>query len=232
VKTKSSQNGFYIGNWQLATVFRWLVVGAAATGVTMNLVMMSDLLSGLSYYTLQSNIIVLVFFVWLAVRTWRRRSLELTPAGRTVKGMVMLCVFLTFLIFHFVLSPTLFAMGGDGASYALSPANILVHYVTPLLAVVDCLLFDPKGRWRKFDPLIWTAIPWAYLAFALIRAQFASFPRGGRYPYFFIDLDQLGVGGVALNVLFIAIGYIFLGYLIFLIDRGLSKIRSKSVTKS
>jgi hypothetical protein len=224
---KTPDMGGYINNWKLSVVFRFLIAALAAVGVTLNLVMMRDLAEGLSYYTLQSNIIALVYFAFLAARTLGKRSVELTPGGRTVKGMIMLCVFLTFLIFHFVLRPTLFTMGADSGSgsYVFSPGNILVHYVTPLLAVADWLLFDQKGRFRKFDPLIWTAIPWAYLAFAMIRAQFAAFSiSGSRYPYFFIDPDQIGPRQVFLNVLLICAGYVILGYLIYAIDRGLSKV--------
>jgi hypothetical protein len=223
---EAPRTGFFISSWKLSVAFRLAIVAAAACGVTLNLVMMGgDLAKGLSYYTLQSNIIALIFFAILAGRTLRRRSPELTAAGRTVKGMVTLCVFLTFLIFHFVLRPTLFTMGGDIGLYTLSPANILVHYVTPLLSVADWLLFDRKGKFRKFDPLAWTAIPWAYLAFAMIRARFAVFSAGGsRYPYFFIDVDQLGPGQVFLNVMLIAVGYVALGYVIYFCDRGLAKL--------
>jgi hypothetical protein len=135
-----------------------------------------------------------------------------------------MCITLTLLIFHFLLRPTLFSMS-DGASYVSSPANIIVHYVVPLMVLTDWLLFDRKGMFKKTDPLVWTIIPWAYFAFSLVRAQFAAFSNSdSRYPYFFIDIDKYGVGQVALNVLLIAVSYVTLGYILYLIDLGLSKI--------
>jgi hypothetical protein len=223
MKTKTARRGFYVDNWKLAVGFRVLLAATAICGVVMNLVMMrGGLFDGLSYYTLQSNIIALIFFGFLAYRTWRYRGEK--PVSPAVKGAVMICVTLTFLIFHFVLRPTMFSMGAAGA-YMMSPANILVHYVVPLMAIADWLVFDRKGSFGKLDPLKWTIIPWAYLAFSLVRAQFTVFmSSGSRYPYFFIDLDTLGVGQVAINVLVIAVGYVGLGYLIYLVDWGMAKL--------
>jgi hypothetical protein len=178
----------------------------------------------LSFYTVQSNIIVLLFFVGLVIYSLTHRNKPLPQTYHTIKGAVVACITLTLLIFHFVLRPTLFAMT-NGAEYATSPSNMLVHYAVPLMTLADWLLFDRKGAFRKFDPLIWTVIPWAYLGFSLIRAQLATFASSGsRYPYFFIDLDKYGIGQVALNILFIAVGYVALGYAIYLLDLGLSKL--------
>jgi hypothetical protein len=225
METKSSKNGLFIDNWRLALGWRLLLIGAGLSGVTMNIVMMGgDLGRSLSYYTVLSNLVAVVMFAFLAVWTVRRRSLELSPLERTVKGTVALGVLLTFLIFHFILRPTMFTMGAEVSAYTLSPANILVHYVVPLAVIADWLLFDRKGLIRRLDPLFWTFMPLAYLAFSIIRAQFATFPTGSRYPYFFIDIDTLGLAQVALNCLVIAAAYIALGYLVFLIDRILTKI--------
>jgi hypothetical protein len=225
METKSRKNGFFIDNWRLALGWRLLLVGAGITGVTMNIVMMGgDIGRSLSYYTVLSNLVAVVFFAFAIFRTFRQRNLRFTSTERTIKGAVTLGVFLTFVIFHFILRPTMFTMGAEVSAYTLSLANILVHYIVPLAAAADWLLFDRKGQIRKLDPLIWTAMPLAYLAFSLIRAQFATFPNGSRYPYFFIDIDQLGIAQVALNCLLIAAAYIALGYLVFLIDRILAKI--------
>jgi hypothetical protein len=181
----------------------------------------------LSYYTVQSNIIVLLFFVGLTIYTLLHHNKPLPPTCYTVKGSVMTCIILTLLIFHFVLRPTLFSMAA-GAEYANSLPNILVHYAVPLMTLADWLLFDRKGSFKKLDPLIWTIIPWAYLAFSLIRAQFTTYlSSGSRYPYFFIDIDQYGVGQVIINILIVAVGYVTLGYIIYFIDFGLSKISDK-----
>jgi hypothetical protein len=93
------------------------------------------------------------------------------------------------------------------------------------MTLLDWLLFDKKGQFRRLDPVKWLLIPLAYLIFALVRAQFATFANtGSHYPYFFIDIDQYGVGQVALNCFLIGLGLLALGYVIYLVDLGLSKI--------
>jgi hypothetical protein len=188
-------------------------------------------LNTLSYYTLQSNIVVLVFFVAWLIYSYLRRDRAPSARYYTIKGGVIVCIALTLLVFHFMLRPTMFAMGG-GDSYLVSPANLIVHYVVPLMTLADWLLFDKKGQFRRLDPIKWLLIPLAYLIFALVRAQFATFGSGSRYPYFFMDIDKYGVGQVAINCLFITFGLLVLGYVIYLVDLGLSKIpwwKKKSV---
>jgi hypothetical protein len=214
----------YINNKWLRTGWRLLLIGVCLWGILLNVLASTDWLSILSYYTIQSNLIVLVFFIIFLIYSLRLKKKAPSARYYTIKGAVTMCITLTLLIFHFLLRPTLFSMS-DGASYVNSPMNIIVHYVVPLMVLADWLLFDRKGAFKKTDPLVWTIIPWAYFAFSLIRAQFAVFTNtGSRYPYFFIDIDKYGIGQVALNVLVIAVGYVALGYILYLIDLGLSKI--------
>jgi hypothetical protein len=222
--SKINNHKLYINNWKVSLVFRILLVATAMYGVLATVNMMGNrVFESLSYYTIQSNVIVLVFFVFLIIQTWRHRNQTSRPHYPTAKGAVMLCITLTFLGYHFLLSPTLFSMGS--ISYAVSPANIAVHYIVPILTISDWLLFDPKGSFKKLDPLKWTAIPLAYLVFALVRANFATFTVSqSHYPYFFIDIDQFGVGQVAINLLLISVVYIALGYLVYLIDHGLLRL--------
>jgi hypothetical protein len=217
----------FIDNKWFRTSWRLLLIGVCLWGILLNVLPSTDWFNILSYYTLQSNIIVLVFFIAFLIYSLRLGGKAPSARYYTVKGAVTMCITLTLLIFHFLLRPTLFSMS-DGASYVNSPMNIIVHYVVPLMVLIDWLLFDRKGHFRKTDPLIWTIIPWAYFAFSLIRAQFAVFTNtGSRYPYFFIDIDKYGVGQVALNVLIIAVGYVALGYLFYGIDLGLARITQR-----
>lgn len=59
----------------------------------------------------------------------------------------------------------------------------------------------------------------------MIRAQLGGEPRGvqSRYPYFFIDIDKLGLGPVLLNVLLLSIGFLVIGYALFGVDRFLGQ---------
>jgi hypothetical protein len=116
----------------------------------------------------------------------------------------------------------------NASAYGDSAANVLAHYVVPIMVIADWLLFDQKGVMKKLDPVKWLVIPLAYLIFSLVRAQFGTFPgTKSRYPYFFLDIDKYGVGRVAVNVLLVGAGYAILGYVIYFIDLGLSKVLVK-----
>jgi len=88
-------------------------------------------------------------------------------------------------------------------------ADRLLHYAAPAAAVIFWLLCVPKSALKWSDALRWTGIPLLYLVYALARARVDGF-----YPYFFIDVSQLGWPKVALNaggmlLAFLALGLIF-----------------------
>ncbi len=117
-----------------------------------------------------------------------------------------------------------------GATYILILENIwdpqglqliadrLLHYAAPAASVLFWLLCVPKGALRWSDALRWTGIPLLYLGYALARAN-----ADGFYPYFFIDVSQLGwlkvlgnaagmlIAFLVLAIVFVAIGKAFEG---------------------
>ncbi|MDR2336861.1 MAG: Pr6Pr family membrane protein [Candidatus Nomurabacteria bacterium] len=211
-------------NKNLATIFRLILVAVCLYGVVLLLsVSGGNTLETLSFYTLQSNIVVLVFFAFLLIRTWQRKSAP--PAS--IKGAVTVCITLTFLVYHFMLQPS-FAKSPELQAYVFSPSNIIVHYIVPLMTIADWLLFDKKGSLKKLDPVKWLLIPLAYLIFAMVRAGFGPISiAGSRYPYFFLDIDKYGVGQVAINVLVVGAGFAVLGYVIYFIDLAMAKKLTK-----
>ncbi len=92
-------------------------------------------------------------------------------------------------------------------------ADRLLHYAAPVAGVAFWLVCVPKGGLKWSDALRWTGVPLLYLGYALARASVDGF-----YPYFFIDVSQLGwlkvlqnAGGmliafVVLAMMFVAIG--------------------------
>ncbi|MEG0378423.1 MAG: Pr6Pr family membrane protein, partial [Eubacterium sp.] len=135
------------------------------------------------------------------------------------KGAITMMITVTFLIYHFLLAPRAFSMNSDYNFWA--PANLLVHYFTPLMVILDWLIFDKKNAYRPYDPLLWLAIPLLYLIFILIRAQLGGpiTAAGSYYPYFFLDVDVLSWIGVLKWVLLIAVFFALLGYIIYFIDK-------------
>ncbi|MDR1157537.1 MAG: Pr6Pr family membrane protein [Oscillospiraceae bacterium] len=179
-------------------------------------------LSTIKYYTVQSNLLCLVFLtvsVIQAIVQMKRGGLygAVTYMPRC-KGAVVIAITLTLLVYQFMLTDTPFSMTEGGAG------NFFVHFLTPVLMILDWLLFDEKGHYRVSDPLWWTVIPLCYLAYALVAAPIGvTYIGGSRYPYFFLDIDVIGVTGVVRYVLMITVVFLVLGYLIFGLDKWMGR---------
>lgn len=151
----------------------------------------------LAYFTILANILVTALFVFSALRTdFAARRARLWSAGVTYITIVGL-VYVTLL-------QSLW----DPQGLQLI-ADTLLHYVTPLLAIVFWVAGVPKSALLWVHPLAWTGVPLLYLVYALIRARFDGF-----YPYFFIDAPQIGWlntllwSGLMLGA-FVAVGFVY-----------------------
>ncbi|MCZ9955320.1 Pr6Pr family membrane protein [Brachyspira hyodysenteriae] len=171
------------------------------------------------YFTYQSNILVIVYFILDIINIIKKKE---TFYPR-FKGAVTMSITVTFLVYHFLLSPT--ADDYKGLYYI---RNIILHYILPIMTIFDYIIFDKKGIYKIVDPLLWLIIPFVYFAFILIRARIGSpFSDGSYYPYFFVDIDKYGLKTVLRNVFFITLFFDFLGYIEYFIDRFFNKVISK-----
>ncbi len=211
-----------------ALIYRTLLVLGCAYGLFCNLFSRGRFTpSILAYYTLQSNIVCLLFFLFLIVAQlakWQRAL-----SGRlcaTVKCACTMCILVTGLVFHFVLSPQM--APGSLWGNVFYPANFFVHTFTPAFVLLDYFLFDAKGRTRFTDPLLWMSIPYAYLLFVYVYKLLGGrFAAAGNVPYFFLDTQQYGVGGVILWLAGITIVIVGLWMLFVLLDHALGRRSAK-----
>jgi hypothetical protein len=133
-----------------------------------------------SYFTIQSNLLVAVAAAMLTRDPLRDgttfRALRLAGTiGIAVTGVV-----------HFVLLRPLLDL--DGADYV---ADKLLHMVVPALAVVGWALFGPRPRVDRSAQVWSIAWPLAYLGYVLVVGA-----ASGWYPYPFLDVDEKGWGHV------------------------------------
>lgn len=212
-----------------ALVYRLLALALIATGIARitGVFTPSPSWNALLYYTVLSNLLCLVWVVLLIIRTIRDLRSEgarghSTPSARW-SGAVMMAITVTMIVYLLVLVPSAFVQGGDYVPFSLT--DNLIHVITPCLLIVDWLLFVPKGRLRWTDPLLWTLIPYAYLAFAIIYGGLGGeFAPGVSYAYPFLDVATLGAAGVAGWVVVLSIALVAVGYLYIVIDRLLARI--------
>jgi hypothetical protein len=137
-------------------------------------------------FTLQSNVMMAVSFLWTAhALVWRRR----TPP-EWLSGSSVFYLAITGIVYNFVLGTG--DSGSPAVVFGLSNSD-LEHIVTPVAALGIWIIFDEHRRipWRFVG--IWLLYLVAYLATILGLIAFSSFAA----PYPFLDLDALGVGGVA-----------------------------------
>lgn len=150
--------------------------------------------NNISYFTIQSNLIVaLVCYSsltknWLSHRSW----FPVLAFGASVNIAVTGIIYL--LILQFTWNP-------QGLDLF---ANVLLHYVTPVLYIWYWF-------WERFVTSvravsIWITYPIVYLVYSLFRGSLDSF-----YPYPFLDVNQHGLQQVIANSVNIAIVFISIG---------------------
>jgi len=199
-------------------IMRLLAVLAVLAGVVLTAAGPATVTGLLPYFTIQSNVGYGIFAAWAAFRG------RATPPA--LKGAVTLYVAITGLVYHLVLTNQASGFAMPPVERALPEAigNQLLHTVVPLLAVLDWLLFDERGRFRWRYALYWLAFPLGYLAFALLRGLVVD-----RYPYPFINVNDLGYAGVSVSSLGFAVAFWVLGLLFVAIDRWGGRVRRRRV---
>jgi hypothetical protein len=162
-----------------------------------------DGLPALSYFTVQSNILVVLFTVYVMLKP------PVTRFRTIARGSVLLYIAVTGLVFHIILVPYYPEFFAGGVSFR----HHLTHTIAPLGFFLDWLLFDHGGLMKVGDIKYWLIYPFLYFLFSTVRGLFV-----GAYPYFFMDLNLLSPGSVLFWFLALGAFFVLLGLLIVLID--------------
>jgi hypothetical protein len=136
-----------------------------------------------SYFTIESNLIVLAVAVTLAVRPGSDG-----PVWRVVHLDALLGIVITGLVYDIVLARQVHLTG------AALWAGIGFHYVSPWAMLLGWIAFGPRPRisWRTVGgAFIWPVL-WIVYTFAHGAAS-------KWYPYSFMDASKLGLGTALIN---------------------------------
>ena len=168
----------------------------------------------LKFYTNISNYFVLVVSIIVLADTVKRvRAGEREGYNRklrTFKFMTVIMILVTFLVVIFLLESPLHL------DYWRNVGNMSYHFLAPLLFILDYIFFDEKRTLSVFAPLYSLIIPLIYVAYIFILgAVIPDFT----YPYFFLNVNELGYVGVLLWVLGLLGVFVVLGYLLWLWNR-------------
>ena len=106
-------------------------------------------------------------------------------------------------------------------------ADILLHYVMPILYAVFWVAFAPKGRLRPWDAVGFLVVPLAYAAYVLARALATGF-----FPYPILDVGRVGWAAAVANGALLAAVFLALGAFLVLADRLLARAGSRRADPS
>lgn len=184
--------------------FGLLTLAAIITQLTIQVHLGFSVVNFFSYFTNLSNIFALVVLLMSAVFLIQRR--EQTPTFDLVRGASVVGMALVGIVFGVLLRD-------EDLGSLLPWVNFVLHYVMPVVMIVDWLYQPPKTRLTFSQTWVWLIFPFLYLVYSLIRGSIVSFYA---YP-FFNPAKSGGYGGVALYCVAILVVFLILIWLIMLL---------------
>lgn len=182
---------------------RCLLAALAITGTALEIIKYG--IGMLMYYTVQSNLLVSVFAVYMVYAMTKGADLQSAKFLR-IKAAVTMSIMITCVVYHFMLAPLV-----DDFWRA---ENLLCHYLVPLYFLLDTLLVDSQQQYKWFDPIWWTLLPVLYMIFGLVNGLFIKIPipdaKDSPFAYFFLNVPKYGWPYVLTYA-----GTIFVAYLVF-----------------
>ena len=191
---------------------RTLLFFAAFTGVYLEITERGGL-GMLLYYTVLSNLLVVIFTGYLLLKMRSGGESWQSPGILRLKGGVTMSIMITCVIYHFMLAP----LATD--FYRLE--NFLCHYIVPLWFLADTIIVDKSRQYKWFDPIAWTVLPLLYMGFAILNGLVLKMnipnSKDNPFPYFFLNANKHGSGFVFKWTATIFVAYMVSGYLFYLV---------------
>lgn len=167
------------------------MIGSAIDNPTMPLL---SSLQTLRYFTIQSNLIVVVYF-WLLFSL----KLDKNKKFNDMLGGVTVYITITFIVFAIMLARTWNPVGISQVG------NILNHYIVPLLTIGFLIQFRKEYHFSFSNIKFWIIYPLIYGIFVLIHGAITL-----DYLYPFFEIDTNGIWYFLISVFTIIILFFFL----------------------
>ena len=176
------------------------------------------------HFTNISNFLCIGVMFACLIQTIKKKEDSYVSAAPLLKFIGVLGILLTFLVFNIMLA------GAEGRDPQLNwrIGSLCFHVVLPIMYIADWFLFRERRNCKWYYPLASICFPLGYAGFLLIQAIILKFdssilipttPTPLIYPYFFVNLDNLGVGGVLTWVAILAVAFAAVGFLFFGLDK-------------
>ncbi|WP_341961960.1 Pr6Pr family membrane protein [Planococcus maritimus] len=154
-----------------------------------------------SYFTIQSNIIIVAVFLAGAVISSERFR---TRRFQLLRGAATTYIMTTGIVYFF------FLRGLEAELQTTIPwVNFVLHTALPIYALIDWWLVstDIRVAFRRMG--LWILYPVAYLVYTLLRGLVVSW-----YPYPFLDPGNGGYAQVAISSLMITLLIVLCGVIV------------------
>lgn len=171
-------------------------------------------------FTNLSNLVLVCYYWKAAFRQINGEESHNEPYAPKLKHALILAISVTCLVAHFLLDN-----GGLFLDGKFHLDMLALHYIVPIGAILDWLIFDQKGYMSFKEPLFWVIFPLCYLAYTyiLVLGFGINMSDTSRWPYPFLDLETKGVPGVATMIVILLIAFIILGFIYVAIDKLMSR---------
>ena len=158
------------------------------------------------------------------IQTIKKKEDSYVSAAPMFKFIGVLGILLTFLVFNIMLAG---APGRDPqANWRIG--SLLAHVVLPIMYIADWFLFYERKQCKWYYPIASIGFPLAYVIFLLVQAIILNFDSSILipttttpliYPYFFVNLETQGVGGVLMWIAILSVAFVAVGFAFFGLDR-------------
>ena len=176
------------------------------------------------HFTNISNFFCFGVMLNALIRTAKKKEDGFVTAAPMLKFIGMLGILLTFLVFNIMLA------GAEGRDPQLNwrVGSLLFHVTLPILYIADWFLFYERKKSKWYYPIASIGFPISYVIFIFIQAAIMGFDTSilipGTttpliYPYFFVNLETQGIGGVLRWILILLVAFVAVGYVFFGLDR-------------
>lgn len=178
------------------------------------------------HFTNISNFLCIGIMFAALVQTAKKKEDSFVDTAPLLKFIGMLGILLTFLVFNIMLA------GKRDPQLNWRVGSLTFHVVLPIMYVLHWFLFYERKKCKWYYPVASISFPLAYLIFIFIQAAIMKFDTtilipGTEtpliYPYFFVNLETQGVGGVLKWIAILLSAFVVVGFVFF----GLDKIGKK-----
>jgi hypothetical protein len=205
-------------------IYKLIGASLVTYGIAINLFGSTNMLELMSYFTMISNLMVVLVLSLNALVLLKVIRLDERMLIK-IKCSTIVATVLMMLVYNFVLIPYLRVNIPTYQIY--SSKDIFIHFLSPIIILADYIFFDEKGLLEYRDSFSFNYYLLIYVAYVIVYELLGGrFIIGGVetiYPYFFLNIEQQGIWLTLFISLMIALVFIGFGLILVFVDQILKR---------